>query len=1026
MNSPMNPAPMNPERWRQIDALLELALDQPTEQRAAFLDTACADDEALRSEVETLLLADAQAENLIEVPVASLAGKAFVQAQAGAMTGHEFGHYKILSPLGAGGMGEVYLAEDTRLRRKVALKLLPARFTSDAERLRRFELEGRAVSALNHPNILTIHEIGQTAPTAGGAYYIITEYIEGQTLRQQLAGGRLTLRAAVEVALQTASALVAAHAAGIVHRDIKPENVMVRPDALVKVLDFGLAKLTEGLPGAGDSTNAASLSIPGRVMGTLRYMSPEQARGLKLDARTDIFSLGVVLYELLTGESPFAGATTADVIAAVLDHEPPPLSSLDAPPALAQIVSKALRKDREQRYQTSQELLSDLKDLQHELAFSTGERAAADKQTATRSSGQVLLGEVKRHKFIAFTALILLALAATAAFLYFNRKPPVLTDKDTILLAEFVNKTGEEVFDGTLRQGLAVQLQQSPFLSLFSDARVRATLRLMNREPDERVTREIGREICQRQGLKALIVGSIAKFDRHYSLTLEALNSQTGDWLALTQVEAESKDQVLQALSRATTELRGKLGESLSSIQKFDAPFERTTSSLEALKAYTLGRADERNAQFRKVIEHMRRAVELDPNFAAAWSGLATQYSNTNQPALAAECATKAFALRDRVSEYEKTRITARYYENVTGELDKAIEAQEAFVKTYPRDTTGPTNLAGLYSKVGQFEQSLAADRESVRMSPNSVLIHGNLIASLLQLSRFAEAKEACARAQSQKLDSFFIRNHLYALAFVSGDTAAMQEQIAWTNGKPAEYQAVDWQTQTAAFAGAWRKSQELARRSAEMAVSKDVHEVGAQYTADEALRAAALGQNKQAVSLAAAALKLARNKNVWLTVALARALAGDAAEAQPLVREMEQQYPQDTLINQLWLPTIKAALELRQGNAQAAIDLLEAAKRYEPAAEFWPPTMRAQAYLKLGKAAEAAAEYQKILDHRGEALRSVLYALAHLGLARAAVLQGDKAKASQSYQDFLALWKDADTDLPLLIEAKKEYEKVK
>lgn len=614
-------------------------------------------------------------------------------------------------------------------------------------------------------------------------------------------------------------------------------------------------------------------------------------------------------------------------------------------------------------------------------------------------------------------------LATAASYFYFNRKP-LLTDKDTILLAEFVNKTGDEAFDGTLRQGLAVQLQQSPFLNLFSDSRVRATLQLMNHPPGEQLTREIGREICQRQGLKALIVGSIAKFDRHYSITLEALNSQTGDWLALTQVEAENKDQVLKALSRATTELRGKLGESISSIQKFDAPLERTTSSLEALKEYTLGRAVERNAQFSKVIEHLRRAVELDPNFAAAWSGLGIQYSNTNQPSLAAECATKAFALRDRVSEYEKARITVRYYENVTGEMNKAIEAQELFTQNYPRDSTGPGNLAGLY-KVGQFEKSLLADRESVRISPASVVMNGNLIASLLQLSQFTKAQEACAHAQSQKLDSFYIHNHLYALAFVNGDEVTMQEQITWANGKPAEYQAVDWQTQTAAFTGAWRKSQELARRAAEMAVRKDVPEVGAQYTADEALRAAALGQDAKSISLAAAALKLARHKNVLLTVALARALAGEAVGAQTLAREMEQQYPRDTLINQLWLPTINAALQLRKGNTQAALDMLEAAKRYESAAEFWPQTVRAQAYLKSGRGAEAVAEYQKILTHRGEAPRSVLYALAHLGLARAAVLQGDSAKARQSYQDFLSLWKAADADLLVWIVAKKEFEKI-
>jgi tetratricopeptide (TPR) repeat protein len=968
-------------------------------------------------------------------------------------TGTRFDRYEILSPLGKGGMGEVYLALDTRLKRKVALKLLPAAFTADADRVRRFEQEAQAASALNHPNIITIHEIGE----ADGAHFIATEFIEGQTLRQQLTRGRMELSTALDVALQAASALAAAHVAGIIHRDIKPENIMLRPDGLVKVLDFGLVKLTERQEAVPDSeapTSAGHDTDPGTVMGTAQYMSPEQARGEKVDGRTDIFSLGVILYEMLAGSNPFAGAAVAEVFAAILKTEAKPLAHYrpEVPSELEHIVAKALRKDREERYQSVKDLLIDLKDLKHRLEFEAElERTVQPRHQAVQSSGRsaletaqaeaaatgedvavptissakILLGEIKRHKLGVGLALAVIVMAAVAAFFWLNRKP-ILTDKDTIMLTEFDNKTGDAVFDSTLRQGLAVQLQQSPFLDLFPDQRIRATLRLMSRSPDERVTRELGLGICQRQGLKAFITGTIAKFDRNYSLTLEALNGQTGDSLALVQVEAEGKDQVLKALSRAASELRRKLGESLSSIQKFDAPLEVTTSSLDALKEFALGRDEGNKGQFLKAIPFYQRALEKDPSFAVAWLALAVQYNNTNQPELAAESTAKAFALRDRVSEDERARITQFYYSIVIGELDKAVEAQESYWRNYPRDTRGPGNLSDLYGRTGQYEKAVAAAREAMRLNPNSAPWHINLADSLMRLNRFAEAEEVLQRALAQKLDNIYLHGLLYAIAFAGGNAEAMREQIAWASGKPDEHIAVDWQAQTAAFAGEWRKSQDYARRATEMAERNEAKEVAAQYTAQAALRAAALGQAAQAGALAEAALKIERNKIALARAALALALVGEAAKAQSLVQELEKQYPKDTLVNQLWLPEIKAALELRKGNAQSALDLLEPVKRYEAADEFRPQTVRGEAYLKHGKGAEAAVEFQKILAHRGEAPLSVLYPLAHLGLARAAVLQGDAPKARQKYQDFFALWKEADADLPILIEAKKEYEKMK
>ena len=977
-------------------------------------------------------------------------------------------------------MGEVYLAQDTKLDRKVALKILPADLAANRDRMQRFVREAKSAAALNHPNIAHIYEIGES----NGVNFIAMEFIDGDTFRDVIQSDA-DLRKLLRYLQHVAEGLSKAHAAGIVHRDLKPDNIMVTRDGHAKILDFGLAKLIEAEKFSSTSSGMATAIIPqhsrpGSVLGTVGYMSPEQAQGRTndIDGRSDIFSFGCILFEAVTRHQAFAGEDAVDTLNKIIRGSPPSITNLrpDAPDHLQRIVRRCLAKDPEDRYQTTKDVAIELRELRRELANRAGdvtgapasidagtgihlkslspESAGLSSPSMRASSAEYLISQIKLHKFAALVTLLLPALTAALIlswyfkntpaavlttgllaltlslmlFWYFRRERAVpLTDKDTIVLADFLNTTGDAVFDGTLKLALAVQLGQSPFLNIFGDDRLREALRFMDRSPDERVTRDVGREICLRQGLKALLAGSIAALGSHYVITLEAINALTGDAIAREQTEAESKEQVLKKLGEAATRLREKMGESLASIQKFDAPIEQaTTSSLDALKAYSMGRELTLGNKDREAMPFLKRAVELDPNFAQAYDKLAGSYSNTGQQELAIEAFQKAFDLRERSSEYEKLRIAADYYAFATFETDKFIEAYELLVRTYPRDFVAWNNLGNRYNSVGQFEKAAEACRESIRLNPNWVIPRSNLALAFISLNRFDEARQVIQEALAQKLESTPMHSHRYSIAFVQGDAAAMKQQIDWARGRPDEYLAQAWQAEVAAFCGQLRKEREFSQRTVELALQHEQKEAAAQFLAGQAVTAAVFGQSDQVGGLVARAFGILRSRAAVAIAANAFSLCGDSGRAQPLMDEYSKRFPKNTFWNVVSAPLYRAQIALHSANAAQAIELLESAHRFESSGNFGPQYVRGQAYLKLNKGAEAAAEFQKILSHRGWSVRGVLYPLAYVGLARGAVLQGDTAKARKAYQDFFALWKDADPDNPILIEAKKEYEKLK
>jgi len=996
---------MDNERWNHVDQLLQSALDIPAVERDAYLRNACGADRRLEDEVRSLLAAHDSADGFLGAPAIDLAARELAgersddgsQAGGDPLIGQTLSHYRIVARLGGGGMGVVYKAEDTRLRRPVALKFVSEELSRDPKALSRFAREAQTASALNHTNICTIHDIGEQ----DGRSFIVMECLEGMTLQDRLAAGSVSLHTALDVGIQIADALDAAHTAGIVHRDIKPANIFIASRDRVKVLDFGLAKSGPATLHADVTTMAGTRQ--GVVMGTAAYMAPEQARGEAVDHRADLWSFGLVLYEMAKGTRP----------------APAVRLRVEESPELERVISKCLETDRGLRYQHAADLRTDL------------ERLKRGSDSALTDGDQLPTKARARWAVVAATAA---AIALALVGYIFYPRPATLTDKDSIVLAEFTNTTGDPVFDDALRQGLAVQLQQSPFLSLIADERIRRTLPLMNQPADARLTPDVARVVCVRTGGAAVLEGSIAALGSQYVLGLHATNCATGDTLADEQGQALRKEDVLSTLSQMATRFRTRVGESLATIERYSTPLEATTPSIEALQAYSAGMKAALSGSVR-ALPLYQRAVAIDPDFALAHAQIGFRYGVLGESALARQSLVKAYQLRNRASDVERFYIETLYDRDFTGNLERERRTLETWAESHPRDVRPQTLIAGLaLSSTGQHELAIAEAGKAIARDPDMNPAYANRAFNQLRLNRLDDALLTVHRAAERKLESGATLLLIpYFVAFLKGTDDELARLAAVARKSPAAEDMISHLEALAlARSGQLRDARRTSAVPVEIAERAGRSERAGLFEAARAVWEAFYGNAGAARQGAARALELGRGRDLDYAAAFALALSGDLPQARALAEDLAREFPEDTFVQYMYLPTLRALFAMNARDPAAAIQALQIASRYDLAlggvgvigwfGGLYPIYVRGMAYLAARQPAEAAGEFQRIVDHRSIVLVDPLDAMARLQLARALALAGDTVKAKSVYIDLLTLWKNADPDIPVLNDARAEY----